>query len=449
MSESRSIWKTIGIWAAGIVVVVVVAHTVLVGGTRRRVEAEIAHIRAQGEPVTMKDLAGPKVPDSRNGAVIYEQAIQMFKSPAIQSDKDAVEKFDISTTDPREWAAIEQSLQKLAPVKALLADAQAKPDCRFKVDWDAGIAALFPHYAPMRAFARVLRVDAAANARAGRVDEALKSTKLAYGVSESIGHEPILIGQLVRIAVLAITNDGLQTMMQSTRLTEKQAKDLFDYLGRVDIAQGHVNAMVGERAFGLWTFDHMQELGVGGVSNFVGPGSQGFDPTSLIASYPLRPLLNVDQAAYLRFMREQVEQSKLSVLEMRKKGIKPIDELSLPKYAFLSRIMMPVFSRARAATDKAVAQLAVVRGALALEAYRSRYGTFPASLDDVKSKLGWKLPLDPFSGRDLVYKRSAGGFVLYSLGLNMKDDGGNGTLTASGDPNDPSDVVWEYGTVLP
>jgi hypothetical protein len=35
-----------------------------------------------------------------------------------------------------------------------------------------------------------------------------------------------------------------------------------------------------------------------------------------------------------------------------------------------------------------------------------------------------KLPMDPFSDKPLVYKRTADGFMLYSLGADFDDDGG-------------------------
>ncbi|MBP7933880.1 MAG: hypothetical protein KA354_04445 [Phycisphaerae bacterium] len=35
-----------------------------------------------------------------------------------------------------------------------------------------------------------------------------------------------------------------------------------------------------------------------------------------------------------------------------------------------------------------------------------------------------KLRIDPFSGRDFVYKQRSKGFLLYSVAENLKDDGG-------------------------
>lgn len=53
--------------------------------------------------------------------------------------------------------------------------------------------------------------------------------------------------------------------------------------------------------------------------------------------------------------------------------------------------------------------------------------------------LGWKIPEDPFSGKDFIYKRQEKGFILYSIGRNMKDDGGK--ESPNSDP-DRYDMVW-------
>jgi len=43
---------------------------------------------------------------------------------------------------------------------------------------------------------------------------------------------------------------------------------------------------------------------------------------------------------------------------------------------------------------------------------------------DLSAKTGVKLPVDPFSGKDLVYKRVGKGFQVYSISGNLRDDGG-------------------------
>lgn len=64
------------------------------------------------------------------------------------------------------------------------------------------------------------------------------------------------------------------------------------------------------------------------------------------------------------------------------------------------------------------ARLRLVHAALRLEEYRKTHGRYPASL------AANPLFTDPFSGKPLVYKRAGASYVLYSVGPNLQDDGG-------------------------
>jgi hypothetical protein len=66
------------------------------------------------------------------------------------------------------------------------------------------------------------------------------------------------------------------------------------------------------------------------------------------------------------------------------------------------------------AYDPAARRIATL--AISIERYRRAHdGALPASVDT---------PEDPFSGRPLVYKQEADSYVVYSVDLNRKDDGG-------------------------
>jgi hypothetical protein len=60
----------------------------------------------------------------------------------------------------------------------------------------------------------------------------------------------------------------------------------------------------------------------------------------------------------------------------------------------------------------------------ALAAYRADHGEYPAKLADLTPKYAAELPKDIFNDSDLHYRREGKGFVLYSVGINSKDDGG-------------------------
>lgn len=59
--------------------------------------------------------------------------------------------------------------------------------------------------------------------------------------------------------------------------------------------------------------------------------------------------------------------------------------------------------------------------------YQKENDSYPESLEQLVDSCHMRiLPQDPFSGKPLVYKKTDDGFILYSFGLNMFDDSGDG-----------------------
>jgi len=83
--------------------------------------------------------------------------------------------------------------------------------------------------------------------------------------------------------------------------------------------------------------------------------------------------------------------------------------------------------------------------ALALERHRLRHGEPPARLEDLDTDLSPVPAVDPVDGAALRYRREeAGSFVLYSVGLDGRDDGGDGrgVVEPQRGPRHVADIVW-------
>jgi hypothetical protein len=70
------------------------------------------------------------------------------------------------------------------------------------------------------------------------------------------------------------------------------------------------------------------------------------------------------------------------------------------------------------------ARLRCAAVALAVERYRLAHGAWPASLGDLTPGLLPSVPLDPFDGKPLRFRRLADGVVVYAVGPDGTDDGG-------------------------
>jgi len=62
--------------------------------------------------------------------------------------------------------------------------------------------------------------------------------------------------------------------------------------------------------------------------------------------------------------------------------------------------------------------------ALALACFRAEHGHWPSSLSELSPAFLKAVPMDVFSRDTLVYQPSDQGYLLYSVGINGRDDGG-------------------------
>jgi hypothetical protein len=64
--------------------------------------------------------------------------------------------------------------------------------------------------------------------------------------------------------------------------------------------------------------------------------------------------------------------------------------------------------------------------ALELSAYKADHGAYPQTLTELSPGYLREVPVDLFSEKPLNYSRQGGGYLLYSVGPNMADDGASG-----------------------
>ena len=90
----------------------------------------------------------------------------------------------------------------------------------------------------------------------------------------------------------------------------------------------------------------------------------------------------------------------------------------------LVSMLIPAISAAYTAEERADIQVSLTHVAIALAAYKSTHGEFPESLEELAPTYIDKLPLDRFSAGPLRYRLRNEGYLLYSVGPNLKDDEG-------------------------
>ena len=407
---------------------------------RKELQAEFEKIKAAGEPTSLQELIPPEVPDEENAALLYQQAFE--KIELSEEDKDVLSDLIGSMAQPPRgeapsMEAVEQIVAKNAAAIALLENAAQRPKCRFPVDWEAGNAMTFPHYGKLRQCARVLPAQVIVQVRRGDAAGALRTVEVGLAMCEAVRDEPLLISQLLRYALVQILLRPLHVVLEEDVVPTASCRELFDYLKEMEFMQSFVHSLWGERAMGIWVFDHVREKPeiMADVSGTDDPG------LARIYAGPFGPpILNKDEATYLRLMSEQIAAgakpyreayAELAEIEGR------IEDEVRPA-CVLTAILLPVFTRVAAKRDVIIARVGLAQVALGLKAYKNEKGEYPESLAQLPEVIEWaELPEDPFSGEDFIYQREGEGFLVYSIGPDLEDDGGKAE-----EDWEEGDIVW-------
>jgi len=93
--------------------------------------------------------------------------------------------------------------------------------------------------------------------------------------------------------------------------------------------------------------------------------------------------------------------------------------------------------------DAAAANRTLAQLALALAAHRAEHGGYPATLNALAPAYLATIPNDPFTDKPFTYRPSAGGYLLYSVGPDLQDDGGRQMTSAAGAKGDLAVVAGD------
>ncbi len=128
------------------------------------------------------------------------------------------------------------------------------------------------------------------------------------------------------------------------------------------------------------------------------------------------------RATHLR-LSNRAEQIAALPVEEQRNAFQRLEEdtRNLP---FSSRTLVPGILWAATACLNSRARLRCAGAALACERYRMAHGAWPSALNDLVPEFLAGLPRDPFDGKPLRFRRHNGQLVIYSVGEDRRDDGG-------------------------
>jgi hypothetical protein len=385
----------------------------------------------------------PVADDSQNAWPFYKQAAEKY----IKCEN---EDFDFHPANPSPFTRSEQDVQIIRQAISdnqesleLIRQGNRKPYYWQIYDIGEGqnelIEVLLPHLSDYKKLTYLMCWQGLLSAEEGNLGKSFSNLLEVYSLGQHLrGQNTTLIEQLVAMAF-----EGMSTNTLRIILAEYDEQIDATLLNSV---RERYAAMIAEQDFTvdygsekLFMYDEAQRCFTDsrfGKSHLylrriseLGLGPQGYSGN--IGTLPFHVLFtHPDKEETLRDIeRFYVEMEKITTLtpaSVKSKGLDAdaVVEEVIKKNVFLN-ILLPALSKLNQMAWRSRTESYATLVILAVTQYQKEYGQFPDSLDVLVDK-GFlnEVPMDPYSDKPLVYRKTENSFTLYSVGYNFTDDGG-------------------------
>jgi hypothetical protein len=391
-----------------------------------RLEAEIAAIRASGEPIDAKDFQPVPIPDSENAAWYYQKAAGAaahFNDPYMPDDL-----WRVSLTEDK-LAEVYRNLAMDKPALDWVTQADQYDEAVWPMPRNIGTQdETMPELGPQWELSETLQAFAWMEQRQGQDDLAVRRVGEILKQGDALSHYyPYLVSNLTAGNIEAVAARaamglapklniiGTPAATRPTGVSSQQIRDLVaQFLNERQYQASAKRALSGE---------DRRVLDAG--SSFFGHG---------IKSYLLAPVVTGDTATMLMWNQEIARSFDAPNWAAAKRELPNVAQVtegsafSLAIHLFRGimevngdRIVRTYFQRL---TDRRAAAIF-----LAMAHWRADHlDSWPNSLVDLVPDYLHTVPIDPFSpaGHGFSYKADApAGPIIYSVGEDGIDDGGS------------------------
>jgi hypothetical protein len=379
----------------------------------------------------MVQLAPPEVPPERNAAVLYVQAFAVLDLLPEHSKNRAADL--VSTKKPLTTPELDEArglLAQSADALRLIREGTTRPECRFPVNYDYKPARtiVLRHMGKDAKPVRLLALSSEVNLAEGKPDAAAEDCLAMLRLARSVHNDPIVFSIFEEIWREADARLRLEAVLErSEPSAETLAKFLplfADPIGRERLVRG----MRAQRCLGIgefeWIMEHPAQVVSTGMFDTPEPCWAGrISPGAFL--WLVRPVIVNDMSTYIDLMNREVALAGMPAREARDQR-QAIDDQIEGLSPVTHRISRQFLWKGGSSQflDCNLAASNCARAAVALRLYRLKHGAYPDTLNALAPELLPDVPKDPFTGANLIYRREGQGFVVYSVGLNGKDDGG-------------------------
>ena len=440
--KKKSTFKKIRSIAICVLLAVIVGGFILSLVMEHRFEREIEKIEAAGEPVTFDEMweGLPEISERENAARYYKAALSLMIRRYLEYDLINTVVYgyvnfpEVELTQEK-MKMIENHLEENLLAFDLVDQAAQIPACLYCTRLENSDDFYSRDLGKGRHLIKLLSLRTRYHMMQGRADEATESLNSSLRVLRMLESNSMLIGVLVKAACMRLVIDDIQIVAEQggpDRATlEGWAKELLqleelDYVREAAIAE-RVN-VIQDMSYNKWYYYPYTEECRGclkypeesTVEKFMNKlGWYVYDWKSYEEGDKKQ-----DWYKHMLQARELRNWAKLiALLENKWPGdYELVKDLCEQDDEFKTGRLMDVLPALKI-YGRFLSASRSARVMCAIERYRLDESGLPGLLAELVPGYMEAIPLDPFTGKELIYRQDETGYAVYGLGENLKDDG--------------------------
>ena len=449
-------------------------HFFLNWQSERRWQAYVKEGRARGVKFDLAEFAPPKIPDEENfaalpmmRAIFKPGAMNPMALPTtnrpnfgdpLKGERLDWEKWQIyfqdagfisETTDspPRD---VLRALGRYAPQFQEWSEWKTRTKCRFDLDFKEGAGTPLPHLGIFQNAVTLFSMRLRAHLALGDSAEAYSDFVEGFQAYRALTEEPAIITGLVRVSVLAILVAGIGEGLADHAWAESEIHKLDADLATVRVWEDYRLSMMSERGEANWLHETIIAASGRDRARFFLFGGLYSSPSpvdaALMACIPQR-VFRDNQLRANQYFDEML--GAVNVEATRFDPDRPTPS-SPENVSGFDRYYLYFFAASVSGYDFIARKFALsqtkldqIHLAIAIERIRIKRGKIPETLTDLVPDFIAEVPQDIYTRQPMIYRRKeTGGFLLYSVGPDRRDDGG--TIDPNKSEVKQPDWVWPY-----
>jgi hypothetical protein len=395
----------------------------------KRLEDYLVKAKAEGVALGVREFV-PDCTESENAAPLWKAAEALLAADG--EDKSALSKaladsFYERPLDDESRRRLARIIEKNRRSLDLTIEAAARPCLRLGF-WsqapDDAFKVNVPSLVKMVLATKLLAVEALLRADRGETQQALDECRNGMRLARRIMDEPALITTLIAVADMKQMLISFDRIVSGRNIDQETVASWIKELDHQSWRSSFIRALPAEQANSLEVGLRMIKGDPAATKSYSGP--EGLN--SRFWSWLIRPLLKSELLWFQKSFEGAGKVSMLPYYEQREFLIAQSGKVNPPPWYYrMIGGLQPNFHASFLREASLEAMMLATRAGLACKIYRNKTGHYPENLEALVPDILPEIPIDPFTGKPLVFKRQSGKLLIYSLGSNQKDDGGRST----------------------